>query len=43
VYTDTVDSSLVTDYMPVLDRFGWTTFIAVVPKQVLQIVHTSAG
>ena len=35
VYTDTVDSSLVTDSVPVVVRFGWRTFSAVVRKHIL--------
>ena len=43
VYTGTVDSSLVTDSMPMINRFGGSTFNAVVRKHILQIVNASAG
>ena len=37
------DRSLVTATVPVVERFGWTTFSAVVQKQVSRIVDTTAG
>jgi len=38
-----VDSFVVTAMVPVLDRYGWMAFTAVVQKQVLQIVDTMTG
>ena len=43
MYTETVDGLLVTTTAVVLKRFGWTTFIAPVLKQVSQTVNTEAG
>jgi len=37
------DGLLITDTVPVVVIFGWTTFGAVVLKQVSQTVHTTAG
>ena len=37
------DRSLVTATVPVVERFGWTTFSAVAWKQVSRIVDTTAG
>ena len=37
------DRSLVTATVPVVERFGWTTFGAVAWKQVSRIVDTTAG
>jgi len=35
--------TLVTATVPVVDGFGWTTFVALERKRALQIVHTTAG
>jgi len=43
MYTDAVDGLLVTATARVLVGFGWTTFIALVRKQVSQIVITEVG
>ena len=39
----TADGSFITAMVAVVDGFGWTTFDAVVQKQVSQIVHTMDG
>jgi len=41
--TDMSDSYLVTAMVPVVDRFGWTTFSAKELKRTLQIVDITAG
>jgi len=43
VYTDDWYGLLITVTVPVADRFGWTTFAAMVGKMTSQIVHTKAG
>ena len=43
VYTDTVDDLSITATAVVVDRFGWTTFVAMVLKQVSRSVDTTAG
>ena len=44
VYTDTVDDLSITATAVVVDRFGWTTFVAVRElNQVSQTVNTTAG
>jgi len=43
MYADTVDSILMIATVRALVKFGWMTFIAVARRQVLQIVHTTAG
>jgi len=43
VSTDTVDGLLITATVPVLDRFGWTTYSAVERREVSQIVVTASG
>ena len=43
VHTDTVDGSFVTASVPVVDRFGWTTFCAEEQKQISHSVDTAAG
>ena len=42
-YIGTADSSLVAATVPVVDGFGWTTFIAMEPKPVSQTVNTATG
>jgi len=43
VNADTVDGLLITATVPVLDRFGWTTYSAVERREVSQIVVTVSG
>ena len=43
VRTDTAESSLVTATVLAVDRFGWTTFSAMVQKQISQTVNTATG
>jgi len=43
MYTDTVESTLVTSTVPVLDGSGWTTFSVIVWRQVSHSVGTTAG
>jgi len=43
VYIDPSDGLLVINTVPVVDRFGWTTFAAMVRKQTSQTVNTKAG
>ena len=43
VYTDTADSLLITATVLVMERFGWTTFVAVERKQISQIVNITTG
>ena len=43
LHTDTVDGSLVTASVPVLDGYGWTRFTALAQKQVSHSVDTAAG
>ena len=43
LYTDTAGGMLVTSTVPVLDGSGWTTFSAIVWRQVLRGVDTPAG
>jgi len=43
VHTDTVDGLLATATAPVVDRFGWTTFVAIVWTRVLNSVDITTG
>jgi len=43
LYTDTADGILITSTVPVVEGSGWTTFSAIVWRQVLHIVDTTAG
>jgi len=40
---DTVDGLLVTATVPVVDKFGWTKFVAMAPKPISLIVYTRVG
>jgi len=41
--TEELDGLLVTATVPVVERFGWTTFVATEQKRALQTVHTGTG
>jgi len=42
-YTDALGGSLVTSTVQVVDRFGWTTLIAMARKQTSHTVRTEDG
>ena len=43
LHTDTVDAFFIAATDPVVDRFGWTTFSAIVWRQVSHSVDTATG